>query len=308
VWVSLENTDRELIRFIATRTAVSDAILAPADLSALLLAFSGRTIVELPGATSRAAAERHVALARAMYGDAAGLHRLCRENSIDYVLYSIDVLLDSGRYGPRYLAGVETIDPASVVFQMHFDPASIRNFTLLYENDHYRLFKVTDGPEPVFLTDHPLFFQPEQFVQAGRDLETFRERVVHLMIACAEGVNAGAAGDASGSRARLEWCVKQAPRFTRARMALADALMDLQRYEEARAQVAAVIEYAPDHSLALYYAAYLEVQLERPEAARPYLTLLFAQERDPALLQKARTLQSYIDKQLPIKPAPPQRG
>jgi tetratricopeptide (TPR) repeat protein len=160
----------------------------------------------------------------------------------------------------------------------------------------------------VFLTDHPLFYQPELFVQAGRNLDTFRERVVHLMITCVQAMNRGAAGDVQVARTRLAWCVKQAPRFTRAHMALADVLISLGRYQDARAQVADVLGYAPDHSLALYYAAYLEVQLERPEAARPYLTLLFAQERDPALLQKARALQSYIDNQSTIKPAPPQGG
>jgi hypothetical protein len=308
VWVSLENTDRELIRFVATRTSVSESILAPGDLSALLLAFSGRTIVQLPGATSRAACERHVAVTRALYGNEQALYEMCRSQHIDYVLYSIDVLLDAGPYSPRYLAGVTSIDPASIAFRMHFDPASIRNFTLLYENDHYRVFKVTAAPEPVFLTDHPLFYQPELFVQAGRNLDTFRERVVHLMITCVQAMNRGAAGDVQVARTRLAWCVKQAPRFTRAHMALADVLISLGRYQDARAQVADVLGYAPDHSLALYYAAYLEVQLERPEAARPYLTLLFAQERDPALLQKARALQSYIDNQSTIKPAPPQGG
>jgi hypothetical protein len=308
VWVSLENTDRELIRFVATRTSVGESILAPDGLSALLLAFSGRTIVQLPGATSRAACERQVTVTRALYGGGNALYERCRSQHIDYVLYSIDVLLDAGPYSPRYLAGVASVDPASIAYQMHFDPASIRNFTLLYENDHYRLFKVTAAPEPVFLTDHPLFYQPELFEQAGRNLEAFRERVVHLMITCAEGMSKGAAGDPQAARERLAWCVKQAPRFTRARMALADVLISLGRYQDARAQVADVLAYAPDHSLALYDAAYLEVQLERPEAARPYLTLLFAQERDPALLQKARTLQSYIDQKLNIKPVPPAGG
>ncbi len=308
VWVSLENTDRELIRFVATRTSVSESVLAPDGLSALLLAFSGRTIVQLPGATSRAACERHVALTRALCGDEQALYETCRRLRIDYVLYSIDVLLDAGPYSPRYLAGVASVDPASVAYRMHFDPASIRHFTLVYENDHYRLFKVTAAPEPVFLTDHPLFYQVDLFEQAGRNLGEFRERVVHLIITCAEAMNRGAAGDSQVARTRLTWCVKQAPRFTRAHMALADVLISLGRYQEARAQVADVLAYAPDHSLALYYAAYLEVQLERPDAARPYLTLLFAQERDPALLQRARTLQSYIDKKLSIKPAPPQGG
>lgn len=306
LWVSLENTDRELVRFVATRTSVSESILAPDGVSAVLLAFSGRSIAQLPGATSKAASERHVALTRALYASEDSLYALCTRIKAGYVLYTIDTLLDSSRYSPRYLAGLATIDRASIAFRMHFQPESIQHFTLLYENDHYRLFKVTAGAEPIFLTDHPPFFQRELLARTDGDLDAFRESVVQLMLTCADGVNARVSGNAAGARARLEWCVGQAPHFTHARMALADALMDLGDYAAARTQVGEVIAYAPDNTLALYYAAYLEVQLDHPEAAKPYLTLIFAQEHDATMLAKAKTLQNYIERKLPIKPARPQ--
>ena len=305
VWISLENTDRELVRFISTRTAVQESVLAPDGLSALLLAFSGRTSVQLCGTTSRAPAQRHVALTRAFYRDEASFYELCREMQIDYVVYSIDVLLDGGRYSPRYLAGEDDIAPDAIAVKMHFEPESIRNLTLLYENDHYRLFRVTAAPEPVFLTDHPPFYQPDIFVRAGRNLETFRERVVYLMITYADAVDARRRGDAELARRRLAFCVEQAPRFTKVRLALADALMDLGRYEEAREQVAAVIGYAPDNSTALYDAAFIEAQLGRPERAKPYLALLLAQTGDRAVIDRARALQTHLEQGLPLRPGAP---
>ncbi len=300
-WISFENTDRELVRFISTRTSVNESFLAPDELSGLLLAFTGRTSVQLPGTTSRAPSLRHVELGRALYRDEAWLYQVCRRDRIDYVVYSIDVLLDSGPYSPSSIAAASALDPSSIAARMHFEPESLRHFTLLYQNDHYRLFKVTESAEPVFLTDHPLFFQPALFARDGRDLEHFRSHVVWLMGVYANATNARARGNAEEARQMLDVCVRQAPQFTRARLALADAFMDLGRYEDARRNIAAVIQYAPDNPAALYAAAFVQVQLKDPDGARPFLTLL-AQTGDAAMLEKARALQYYIDNQIPLKP------
>jgi hypothetical protein len=305
IWISFENTDRELVRFIATRTSVSESILAPEDLSGLLLAFTGRTSVQLPGTTSRAPSLLHVELARAMYRDEAWLYDVCKHGQIDYVLYSIDVMLDDGAYSPASLAAVTALDPTTIAARMHFDPESLRHFTLMYENDHYRLFKVTEAPEPVFLTDHPLFYQRELFARDGHDLAHFRDHVVWLMVTYANGLNARARGDAEEARRMLDQCLRQAPRFTRARLALADALMDLGRYEEARREIAGVIQYAPDNAAALYSAAHVQVQLKNAAGAKPYLDLL-AQTGDQAMIEKGQALRYYIDNNLPLKPGAPQ--
>lgn len=305
VWISFENTDRELIRFIATRTSVGESILAPEDLSAILLAFSGRTSVQLPGTTSRAPSLRHVELTRTFYRDEAALYELCHRDQIDYVVYSIDVLLDSGEYSPRNLAAISALTPSSIAARMHFDPESLRHFTLMYENDHYRLFKVTASPEPVFLTDHPLFFQPDLFARDGNDLDHFRDHVVWLMVAYANGVDARARGDAEEARRALDQCVRHAPRFTRARLALADSFMDLGRYIEAQDQIAKVIEYAPDNAVALYAAAFVQIQMGQREAAKPYLELL-GQTGNQVMIEKARALQYYLDHGIPLKPGAPQ--
>ena len=122
LWVSLENTDRELVRFVSQRTSVRNAILGSPDITALLLAFSGRKSVQLEGAFATAAGQRRVALARAMYADETTLHTECREQGADYVLYSIDYLLDTSRYSPRYLAGLPDLTRDTIAWQLHFYP------------------------------------------------------------------------------------------------------------------------------------------------------------------------------------------
>ncbi len=305
LWVSLENTDRELVRFVSSRTSVRESILAPDDLSALLLTFTGRTSVLLPAGTSPAAAAKHVRLTRAFYGGEEEFHRLCQETKIDYVVYSVDVLLDSGRYSPRYLAGVESLDAGAVAFQMHFVPESLNYFTLLYENDHYRLFKVSDAPETVFLTDHPPVYQPAILRASGGDLEAFQHNIEMLIYNYVAGVGARSRGDLEGALRRLRSCVNSAPRFTKARLALADVYMDMERFEDARDIVMEIVGYAPDNSQGMYYAAYVNARLGHFEEAKAFLTVLLSHERDPDILEKARLLQAYMDQGLPLGPGAP---
>jgi tetratricopeptide (TPR) repeat protein len=221
------------------------------------------------------------------------------------VIYSIDVLLDSGRYGPKYVAAVETLDPESVAFRMHFAPESLRHFALQYQNDHYRLFKVTEAQEMIFLTDHPPVYQRTLLGASGGDPEAFRRNIVSLIYNYAEGVEARRRGDLESALARLRTCVAAAPRFTQARLALADVYVDMDRLEEARAAVMEVIAYAPDNSLATYSAAFIHAKLGQYDQARAFLAVMRSHERDSELLEKARLLDVYMDQGPPLEPVAP---
>ncbi|MCH7548691.1 MAG: hypothetical protein IH969_03985, partial [Candidatus Krumholzibacteriota bacterium] len=128
VWVSTVNTDLELVRFVSTRTSTRDPMLGPSDVTALLLAFSGRTSVALTGALSEGATARNARLESLFYGDEAQMQRECTEMGVSYVLYSVDYLLDTSRYSRRYLAGYSSIDPAAVIWKMHFAPHELEHF------------------------------------------------------------------------------------------------------------------------------------------------------------------------------------
>jgi tetratricopeptide (TPR) repeat protein len=191
---------------------------------------------------------------------------------------------------------------------MHFDPEGLLRFTLLYENEHYRLFGVTGSPELIFTTDHPPVYQRDVLAKAQGDLEAFQRQTVEIMLTYSEAVRVRAQGNAEGARRRLEWCLLQLPRFTKARLALADALMDLDRTEDARRVIAQLIAYAPDNPRGLYYAAYLAAQAGQYEEAKAYLAILFTVERDPDGLQRARELQMFLDQRIPPRTGAPRDG
>lgn len=304
LWVSLENTDRELIRFVASRTSVSNPFLGHPDITAVLLAFSGRTSVLLPGGYSHHRAQKHVDLVSYLYGDEEKLYARCRELDIKYVLYSIDYLLDSSRCGPAYLAGVTAAPENCTAVAMHFSPESLTHFNLVYENHHYRLYKVTDEIEPIFATDHPPVYQREILEKNGDTYESFHDRIIQLMLAFSRAQAVMADGNYADALHLLSWCIQQAPHYTNARIALGSTLLELDRFEEAREVLLSVIRYAPDNPLALYYAAYALARLDDRETAKRYLEILSELTYDQDLLSRAKLLEAFIEQGVPMTSEP----
>jgi tetratricopeptide (TPR) repeat protein len=304
VWLSMENTESNLVRFVATRTSVRDPILGASDVTALLLAFAGRTSVQLEGDLSRRGAARRVALTRLYYDDPEELRDACRKLRVSYVLYSIDVLLDTSRYSPRYLAAAVPPGPETAAFAMHFFPETLRGFALVFENEHYRLFRVTDEAPPMFLTDHPPVYQYDAFERVGGDLDRFRGRLVELTFTYRDALSQAERGDYGGALRKLDWCIAQAPRFTRARVARANTLTLAGRTEDARVALLEVLEYAPDDEEALYQAAYVHALLGETERARGLLDVFFASATEKALIERARLLLAFLDQGVPVTPQP----
>jgi len=294
LWISMANTDRELVRFVATRTSTRDPILGESDITALLLTFSGRTSVFLAGGRSSPYAYKRVDLTGYLYADEDAMFRRCKELGIRYVLYSIDYLLDTTRYSPLYLSGLTSVPETCVAVSMHFAPGNLSHFNLVYQNDRYRLYRVTERPEPVFLTDHPPVYQKDILELQGDSYESFRQRIGRIILTYTEAKDIAAAGDYEGAIVRLTWILQQAPRFTLARIALGATLLDKGQTSDARDVLMSVIQYAPDNADALYLAADALVQLREFDRATSLLEILPTVTNDEELLQRAALLEALI--------------
>jgi hypothetical protein len=261
----------------------------------VLLAFSGRTSVLLEGGYARNLSAKRVELTRLLYGGEDELFRRCRDAHIHYVLYSIDYLLDRTRYAPAYLAGLSVIPQQCVAVSMQFEPEALTHFNLVYENDRYRLFRVTDHLEPVFLTDHPPVYQKSIFKSSGGDYTAFRERIGRLLLVYTEAKEMAAAGLVDAAIGRLMWCLNEAPRFTAARIALGATLLQDDQPERAKHVLMSVIQYAPDNPNALYLAADASFRLGESGEAHSLLKILRGTTNDSDILGRAKLLRSLIE-------------
>lgn len=298
--VSLGNADLDLVRYVVSRTSVKDPFLVPPDLSSLVVTFAGRKTVLVPGIPEKRLAARTREAIDGFYREEDVLYAFCKALDIRYVVYSIEFLLDTSRYSPLYQAGRRGTTEGALARKMHFFPESLRHFNLVYENDLYRLFRVTDQNEPFFLTDHPPVYQHGILEDHGDTLESFHARVLDVLTTYHTAVAAQARGDEEDAIRRFRYCLEHAPRFTKAWLGLADSLLRLRDFQGANAAYMHVLELAPDNSQALYYSALTLGHLKEVDRALGLLEVLFATGGDRELLQLGQVLKITLEKGIPL--------
>jgi len=299
LWISIGNADLELVRYMATRTSVRDAILSPPRISSLLVVFAGRTTVITPGVYTLDTMERTSNSMVKFYDHEDELYSLCEANDIQYVLYSIDLLLDTSSYSTRYAVGRTGIDNESLVYKMHFSPENLKHFNLVYQNDNYRLFRVTREMEPVFLTDHPPVFQEALLERHGGSIDSFYASVVDALLAYQLAINAQSQGDDQEAIRRFRYCLEITPRFTNGWLGVGDSLFRMGNVEAANAAYSRALETAPDNPKALFNTALTMAQLGRVREAYGLLDVLISSSRERAMVERAQELKAALERDFP---------
>ncbi len=297
---SIGEPDRSLLRFLLTRIPVRDPILSLPRSSSLLATFGGRTTLLVPGIDSNRMAEKTAACLSGWYQSEDDFYAFCRANGIEYILYSIDLVLDGSNYSPAYLSGNRRIQPASTAYKMHFFPEALTHFNLMYENDVHRLFKVTAELLPIFSTDHPLVYQYEIIERNNDTLAGFYERVQNLFILYNRAGELLVAGNYAEALGAFDACISQAPHFTAAILGRATALSNLGELEAARDTYLYVIGYAPDNLEALYGTAFSLARLSDLDQALGYIEILLSSTGDKKIIQKAKLLMWFIEENIPV--------
>ncbi len=301
LWVSIGSADRELIGHLATRASVKDVILAPPAIASLLVGFGGRTAAIASGVSTVDAMQRTNGYMMKYYDPEDELFGVCDSYEIPYVLYSIDLLLDTSKDSPRFAAGLTGVNEESLAYRMHFEPESLEHFNLVYENDGYRLFRVTRKMEPFFLTDHPPVYQKSILARHDNDLRTFYEAIVDALLTYELALEAHGRGEDDEAIRRFRYCLELAPRFTKAWLGVGDSLFRLGEIEAANAAYSRALEAAPDNPDALYNTALTLARLGKGEEAAGLLDVLIASTRDRDTVDKAQDLKAHIEADAPLK-------
>jgi tetratricopeptide (TPR) repeat protein len=300
LWLSIGDADRDLVRHVVSRTSVKDVFVAPPATSALLVGFCGRNAVLTSGVPTVEAMQRTGGYMTKYFDHEDELFGVCDAYGIRYVLYSIDLLLDTSNDSPRYAAGLREVDKESLVYKMHFEPESLEHFNLVYQNDNYRLFRVTKAMEPFFLTDHPPVYQRSLLERHGHDLRAFYNTVVDVLLAYQLALDAQARGNHDEAIRRFRYCLDLAPRFTSAWLGAGDSLFHLGEMEAAHAAYARALETSPDNPNALYNTALTLARLGKSADATGLLDVLIASSRDKDTVERAQNLKAHIAAGAPL--------
>jgi len=162
------------------------AFLGEIGVSPQLLLYTGRPIVLNSQFENAAIRNRYRRYLEALYSsDEMVLWDFAREHGADYVFINRNFATRLGPGSLAYQAGIA--GPLALdmnVVKLHFQPAVLDRFIPVYDNEHYRIFKVASGPDgqrPVsWQSDHNSWWRLENFrFQEGKlgDPSADRERL-----------------------------------------------------------------------------------------------------------------------------------
>lgn len=214
---TLTQSQRELIDWIKDNTGEEEVILSHYHISPVIRAYADRAVNLTSLFESRPLREKVREYVFALFGTEEDLYRLCKKFKTDYVVCSIDTILDNSDNSWRYLANRQELNEEMVAYRMHFIPDGLKRFALLYENEYFRIYRVitADGeaiPERIFGT-HPLYFRYDLFLRASGSTGRFKEYIENVYRVYLAGSRTLAAGQYGVSRRAYETALLMAPDF-----------------------------------------------------------------------------------------------
>gem|GEM_PF-4344223 len=214
---TLTRSQRELIDWIKENTGEEEVILAHYHISPVIRGYADRAVNLTSLFESRPLREKIGEYADALFGTEEDLWRLCQKFQSDYVVCSIDTVLDDSDNSWRYLADRQELDEASIGYRLHFSPEGLKRFSLLYENEYFRFYRVNAAEDKnmtqPLLTTHPLYFRPDLFSRVSSSAGRFKEYVENVYQVYLSGSRSLAAGQYEVARRAYETALLMAPDF-----------------------------------------------------------------------------------------------
>ncbi len=151
------NNER-VVRWIRRHTAEDAVILTWYPTGPMIAAYTGRRINLHSKFESSVLRNKERRMIEALYASEAEFYALCREFGSDYFLYQANLLLDASTSSSRYMADRLELPTTTAAYRFHFQPDALRNFTLVYQDSFYRLYRVHPDGE-IVVPPHPVPYE-----------------------------------------------------------------------------------------------------------------------------------------------------
>jgi len=221
----------DLFGWITDNTAREDVILAHYPVSTAIRAYTGRTAIINSLVETEWSRRKIEEFIYTVFGSEDQLYNFCKKYQVDYFIYTADTIMDESRYGWRYLANAMNIDKDMAAYKMHFFPEQLAKFSLVYETDYFRVYKVLDKdnkrdfqPE---LGVHPLVYQHRYFEHFSESVYKFQIFIEGIYKACARAEEYLLASEYKKAYRQYVLLLKVVPDLPRATYGLAVSLQYL---------------------------------------------------------------------------------
>jgi tetratricopeptide (TPR) repeat protein len=142
-----EPDKKQIVNWIKENTQPNDVFLTGFGTGPLVLTDTGRFINLHPKFESKQIRDKFKHFLSALYNSEEKFYDLCKQFKVNYFLYQINFLFDSTQEYYRYFANKMKIEKNSVVYKFHFEPETLRFFSLVYQLNSFRVYKVTNKKE-----------------------------------------------------------------------------------------------------------------------------------------------------------------
>ncbi len=141
----------DLLRKVESLTQKEGPIVPPFFMGPSIAAFTDRPVV-LHSKFENGTIRRKVKeFEEGHFTDEETFHQLCNKYGARYLIIDSGAMLDLAQDSLRYRTNNLLMNKEMVLYQLHFDPITLKHFQLLYSNKDYRLFEILEkGEKPHF--------------------------------------------------------------------------------------------------------------------------------------------------------------
>ncbi|UCE18465.1 MAG: hypothetical protein JSV84_16690 [Gemmatimonadota bacterium] len=164
----------DVIRWIESNTEPESVFLSYWHTSAQILAYADRSTVLHTFFEDANMRRKIIEFAHTLYNSERAFFSYCEKYGVNYFIYSSRYFLDDSIVGTRFLADRLSLNSNCFTHKAHFYPEKLARFSLRYQNDCFRVYKVLEGAEPK--VDEPVDYQPVFDPKyATNNMETMRQ-------------------------------------------------------------------------------------------------------------------------------------
>lgn len=161
-----------LIKWIEARTRPKDRFLSGMGIAPLILTYADRAVIIQPKFESSTMRAKYAEFLGALFNNEDRFFAFCKKYGADYFVYESRFVLDGTAEGERYTANALVLPTSSAAFQFHFSPATLRNFSLVYQDADYRVFRIgKKAPAGTFIpASDPVYSRDEISLATSKSL------------------------------------------------------------------------------------------------------------------------------------------
>jgi len=264
---------QEVIRWIKNNTPREAVILADIGISPEIITFAERKCILHNFFETTEIRRKTESFYRALFKPEKEFWEYCQKYQAGYVVYNWNWLLNVSADSIRYQVDAYRVHRNETCYLFNFEPENLKYFTLLWQSNHYRIYKVEKEPVQSRFEKNTLqyvpFFNKRLFVEPNKEIwiegdtqgpifdddyaQERMQKVWEMPKVLARAKQYRQEGKYTEALAEYKKNVEADPYMPQARLSLGEFFLFLERYDEAIKELNRAINLDPNLVQGYYF-------------------------------------------------------